>query len=236
MIKDMTKGNPLKLILLFSIPLLIGNLFQQLYNVVDTLIVGRTLGKNALAAVGAVGALVFAVIGFCFGMSSGFGVIIAQRFGAKDEAGLRRSVTHSVVLSVIATIILTAACVPCTRLMLRAMRTPPELLAEATIYLRILFIGLGATFFYNTLSAVIRALATAALHSISWSSPRSSISSSTCSSSCGSTPEWPARPGRPRSHSCCRRCAACGLSRGTSPSCGSDGTTGAPTTPCTPVS
>lgn len=158
MIKDMTKGNPLKLILLFSIPLLIGNLFQQLYNVVDTLIVGRTLGKNALAAVGAVGALVFAVIGFCFGMSSGFGVIIAQRFGAKDEAGLRRSVTHSVVLSVIATIILTAACVPCTRLMLRAMRTPPELLAEATIYLRILFIGLGATFFYNTLSAVIRAL------------------------------------------------------------------------------
>ena len=91
-------------------------------------------------------------------MSSGFGVIIAQRFGAKDEEGLRRSVTHSVVLSIIATVILTAACVPCTHLMLRAMRTPPELLAEATIYLRILFIGLGATFFYNTLSAIIRAL------------------------------------------------------------------------------
>lgn len=158
MVKDMTQGNPLKLILLFSIPLLIGNAFQQLYNVVDTLIVGRTLGKNSLAAVGAVGALVFAVIGFCFGMSSGFGVIISQRFGAKDEDGLRRSVTHSVVLSVIATIILTAACVPCTRLMLRAMHTPPELLEEATTYLRILFIGLGATFFYNTLSAIIRAL------------------------------------------------------------------------------
>ncbi|MBO4618622.1 MAG: MATE family efflux transporter [Victivallales bacterium] len=158
MIKDMTQGNPLKLILLFSIPLLIGNAFQQLYNVVDTLIVGRTLGANPLASVGAVGALVFAIIGFCFGMSSGFGVIIGQRFGAKDEAGLRRSVTHSAVLSVIATIILTAICVPCTRTMLRAMRTPPELLENAVTYLRILFIGLGATFFYNTLSAIIRAL------------------------------------------------------------------------------
>ena len=158
MIKDMTKGNPLKLILLFSIPLLIGNAFQQLYNVVDTLIVGRTLGKGPLAAVGAVGALVFAIIGFCFGMSSGFGVIIGQRFGAKDEQGLRRSVTHSVVLSIITTIILTAICVPSTRWMLRAMRTPSELLDDATTYLRILFIGLGATFFYNTLSAIIRAL------------------------------------------------------------------------------
>ena len=158
MIKDMTQGNPLKLILLFSIPLLIGNAFQQLYNVVDTLIVGRTLGANPLASVGAVGALVFAIIGFCFGMSSGFGVIIGQRFGAKDEAGLRRSVTHSAVLSVIATIILTAICVPCTQTMLRAMRTPPELLENAVTYLRILFIGLGATFFYNTLSAIIRAL------------------------------------------------------------------------------
>lgn len=158
MIKDMTQGSPLRLILVFSIPLLIGNAFQQFYNVVDTLIVGRTLGRDPLAAVGAVGALVFAVIGFCFGMSSGFGVIIGQRFGAKDEPGLRRSVTHSVVLSVITTIILTAICVPCTRLMLQAMNTPPELLENATIYLRIIFLGLGATFFYNTLSAIIRAL------------------------------------------------------------------------------
>lgn len=158
MIKDMTQGRPLKLILLFSIPLLIGNAFQQLYNVVDTLIVGKTLGTNPLAAVGAVGALVFAIIGFCFGMSSGFGVIIAQRFGAGDEAALRRSVTHSAILSAIATVILTAICVPSTRLMLRAMRTPPELLDDAVSYLRILFLGLGATFFYNTLSAIIRAL------------------------------------------------------------------------------
>ena len=158
MVKDMTHGNPLRLILLFSIPLLIGNVFQQLYNVVDTLIVGRTLGTKPLAAVGAVGALVFAIIGFCFGMASGFGVIIGQRFGAGDEAGLRRSVTHAAVLSLIATIILTCACVPTTRLMLTAMHTPQELLENATTYLRILFIGLGATFFYNTLSAIIRAL------------------------------------------------------------------------------
>ena len=97
MVTSMTSGSPAKLIFLFTVPLFIGNLFQQLYNMADTFIVGRTLGVNALAAVGCTGSLMFLIIGFAQGLSSGFSILTAQRFGAKDEAGVRRSFVASLV-------------------------------------------------------------------------------------------------------------------------------------------
>ena len=105
MIKDLTHGEPVKLMLLFSIPLLIGNIFQQFYNIADIIIVGRTLGMNALAAVGAVSPLFFLVMFIIVGLTNGFAVITGQRFGAKDYVGVRRSVTMSTLLSNIFTMI-----------------------------------------------------------------------------------------------------------------------------------
>ena len=99
--KDMTTGSSMKLILGFAVPLLMGMLFQQVYSLVDTIIVGRFLGVNALAAVGATGSINFLIIGFCLGLCNGFALPVAQRFGAKDYDGLRKYVGNSAVLSVI---------------------------------------------------------------------------------------------------------------------------------------
>ena len=107
MTNDMTKGNPTKLILLFSIPLLIGNIFQQFYSMVDTIIVGRFVGVDALAAVGATSSMVFLVNGFATGLSSGFAVLVSQRFGAKDEKGLRKAVASAITLTVISVVVIT---------------------------------------------------------------------------------------------------------------------------------
>ena len=107
MTNDMTNGNPVKLILLFSIPLLIGNIFQQFYNMVDTIIVGRFVGVDALAAVGATSSMVFLVNGFATGLSSGFAVLVSQRFGAKDEKGLRKAVASAITLTIISVVIIT---------------------------------------------------------------------------------------------------------------------------------
>ena len=107
MTNDMTKGNPVKLILLFSIPLLIGNIFQQFYSMVDTIIVGRFVGVDALAAVGSTGSMVFLVNGFVTGLTSGFAVLVSQKFGAKDEDGLRKAVASAVTLTVISVIVVT---------------------------------------------------------------------------------------------------------------------------------
>ena len=99
-VKDMTTGNPTRLILGFALPVFIGNLFQQRYNVVDTLIVGRALGVQALAAVGSTGAILFMLIGFIIGLTAGFAVVTAQRFGAKDYDGVRKSFTTAIFLSI----------------------------------------------------------------------------------------------------------------------------------------
>ena len=101
MTKDMTTGSPVKLILFFSIPLLIGNIFQQFYSMVDTIIVGRFLGVKALAAVGSTGSMSFLILGFVLGLCSGFSVLISQKFGANDNEGLREAVASSIILSVI---------------------------------------------------------------------------------------------------------------------------------------
>ena len=107
MTKDMTSGNPLKIILLFSIPVLLGNLFQQFYNMVDTIIVGRYLGEEALAAVGSTGCLMFLVLGFANGIAQGFGVMVSHAFGAKDYRLLKHYVALSLMLTIIVSVILT---------------------------------------------------------------------------------------------------------------------------------
>ncbi len=158
MTKDMTTGNPVKLILLFSIPLLIGNIFQQFYSMADTIIVGRFLGINALAAVGSTGSLTFLVIGFILGLSSGFSVLISQRFGANDTEGVRYAVGNAAILSLIFAAIITTISVLLTKPLLIMMNTPSDILNDSFNYLVIIFMGITATFFYMIMSSILRAL------------------------------------------------------------------------------
>lgn len=155
---DMTKGSPWKLIILFSLPLLIGNIVQQLYSMVDALIVGQFVNIDALAAVGATGSACFLVLGFAMGMTGGFSVIIAQKFGAGDEPGLKKAVASSILLSVIITVILTAVSVIFVRDLLELMKTPINIIDDAVRYLVIIFWGIGASVYYNLIAGILRAL------------------------------------------------------------------------------
>lgn len=158
MIKDLTKGAPLKLILLFSVPLLIGNIFQQLYNLADIIIVGRTLGINALAAVGAVAPLFFLIMFTVAGMTNGFAVITGQKFGAGDEQAVKRSVAISTVLSTILTVFFSLICVLLMKQILFLMNVPKEIFSDAYWYIQICVMGLIVANFYNLLASVLRAL------------------------------------------------------------------------------
>lgn len=156
--KELTNGKPLKLIFLFTIPLLIGNIFQQFYNMADMIIVGQTLGKNALAAVGATGSITFLIIGFAQGLTSGLSIITAQRFGAKDYQGVKKSFAVSIFISAIVTLILTALSLVFVRPLLLLMQTPKEILADAQTFISIILIGIFAAMAFNLLSNMIRAL------------------------------------------------------------------------------
>ena len=156
--KDLTTGHPLKLIIYFTIPLLIGNLFQQLYNTADTIIVGRTISFNALAAVGLTAPLVFFIIGFAQGVTAGFSIITAQKFGAKDFAGVRKSVAASTILSFIVNILLTVPSVILARWLLEVINTPVELIDDAYNYIVIIFWGTIAAIFFNMYSNLLRAI------------------------------------------------------------------------------
>ena len=158
MTNDMTSGKPAKLILTFSIPMLLGNIFQQFYSMADTIIVGRTIGVGALAAVGATGAIAFLILGFVEGMSGGFTVITAQRFGANDEEGVRRSVATSILLSFGVVVISTLGAVLAARPLLLFMNTPPDIIDMAYQYIVVIFGGISACVFYNLISSMIRAL------------------------------------------------------------------------------
>lgn len=157
-VKDMTQGSPMKLILGFALPMVLGFLFQQFYSMADTLIVGRFLGVNALAAVGATGSVNFFVIGFCMGICNGFAIPVAQRFGARDESGLRRFVGNSAVLAVIFAAVMTVVFVFLCRQILVLMKTPNEILNDSYSYIIVIFAGIPATFLYNILSGYIRSL------------------------------------------------------------------------------
>ena len=158
MIKDLTKGEPLKLILLFSVPLLIGNIFQQLYNIADLVIVGRLLGVEAFASVGAVAPLFFLIMFIIVGLTNRFAVITGQRFGAGNFAGVRNSVVISTILSIVATIIFTIVCSLLMHSMLHLLNVPPNIYNNAYWYIEIVVIGLIVTTFYNLFASVIRAL------------------------------------------------------------------------------
>ena len=126
--KDMTIGNPMKIILLFSLPVLLGNLFQQFYNMVDTVIVGQYLGEDALAAVGSTGCLMFLVLGFANGIAQGFGVMVYHAFGAKDMKLLRHYVALSLLLTVVISMILTVPTVAFSRQLLLWLNTPENII------------------------------------------------------------------------------------------------------------
>lgn len=138
MTKNMTEGSPMKLILGFSIPMLFGMLFQQFYNLVDTMIVGKTLGVDALAGVGATSSINFMIIGFCMGVCGGFAIPVAQQFGAQKYEQLRRYVYNGYLLSVVFSIVLTALSVFFCRNILTVMRTPESIYEYAYAYIVII--------------------------------------------------------------------------------------------------
>lgn len=156
--KDMTIGSPMRLILEFALPLLFGMLFQQVYSLMDTIIVGKALGVNALAAVGATGSITFLIIGFCLGVCSGFGLPIAQRFGAKDYKSLKKYVGNSYVLSIIISIIMTVLTVLLCHNILEWMQTPDDIMELTYSYLIVIFAGIPATILYNLLSSFLRSI------------------------------------------------------------------------------
>lgn len=158
MTKDMTNGSPMRLILGFAVPLLFGFLFQQFYNLVDTVIVGRFLGVDELASVGATGSINFLIIGFCMGVCNGFSIPISHKFGAGDYEGVRRYVANCIWLGIAFSVVLTVLTAMFCREILVLMRTPEDILEGAYVYILIIFLGIPTTFLYNTVSGVIRAL------------------------------------------------------------------------------
>jgi putative MATE family efflux protein len=158
MTKNLTVGSPALLILSFTVPLLIGNIFQQFYSMADTFIVGRTIGVAALAAVGCTGSISFLILGFVMGFTSGTSILTAQRFGAGDEGGVRRSFAVSIVLSILMAVVLTAVSVVFTGPVLKLLRTPAEIFDDAYGYIIILFWGSAAAVLFNLLSNVMRAV------------------------------------------------------------------------------
>ena len=156
--KDLTEGKPMKLILGFALPMLFGLLFQQLYNMVDSIIVGKMLGVNALAAVGSTGSINFMILGFCIGSCNGFAIPIAQSFGAKDNSNLKKYITNSIWMASLFAILTTTATGILTRKILIWMKTPDGILEDAYIYIFIIFMGIPATILYNMVSSILRSL------------------------------------------------------------------------------
>ena len=155
---DMTDGSIAKLLIAFSIPLLIGNIFQQLYNTVDSIIVGNYVSKQALAAVGCTGPIINALIGLFGGLSSGAGVVISQFYGAKDDEKLHSSVQTTIGLTLIMCLVITAMGVLLTPAMLRMMDTPADVFPEAAEYLRVYFWGISGMMIYNIGAGILRAV------------------------------------------------------------------------------
>ena len=158
MVQDLTSGKPLKQIMKFTLPIFIGNVFQQLYSMVDTIIVGNTLGEAALAGVGATSAISFLIIGFVQGMTAGFSVKTSQYFGSHDEYNVKRSVATSFMLCAVTTVILTLISIFTTMPLLKLMKTPDEIIQYSYDYIVIIYAGLFATVFYNMVSSILRAL------------------------------------------------------------------------------
>lgn len=158
MAKDMTSGKPIKLIWNFTIPLLIGNLFQQLYNMADTFIVGRTIGVHALASVGSTGSIIFLILGFANGLTAGLAIPLAQRYGAKNYSGVKRSFYVSILISAVVAILLTILSMVFCRQILEIMQTPVEIIDGAYDYLMVIFAGIFSSMAFNLLSNIFRSI------------------------------------------------------------------------------
>ncbi len=156
--KDMTDGKPMKLILEFGLPLLFGLIFQQMYNMVDSIIVGKKLGVDALAAVGSTGSINFMILGFCIGVCNGFAIPVAQTFGAKDFSNLKKYITNGALTAVVFAALMTVIVGIFTRQILIAMDTPETILDQAYSYIFIIFMGIPAAFLYNLVSGILRSL------------------------------------------------------------------------------
>lgn len=155
---DMTQGSISGLLFAFAVPLMLGNLFQQLYNTVDSLIVGNFVSKQALAAVGCTGPIINTLIGLFSGLATGASVVISQYYGAKDEEKLGQAVHTTVMLTLVTCVVLTVVGVWATPLMLELMDTPPDVFSEAELYLRIYFGGVSGLLLYNIGSGILRAV------------------------------------------------------------------------------
>lgn len=155
---DMTAGEPMKLILSFTLPIFIGNVFQQFYNMADAVIVGKFVGNQALAAVGSTGTIMFLIFGFVVGMTAGFTVLTAQKFGAGDMVGMRRTVAGAGILSLAVGIFLTISFLLFMKPLLVLMHTPEDIFADAYAYIMIISGGILAQMLYNLLSSILRAI------------------------------------------------------------------------------
>ena len=158
MTKDLTTGSPLRLLLSFGFPTLLGMLFQQFYNLMDTMIVGKLLGAQALAAVGSTSSINFFVIGFCMGLCNGFAIPVAQRMGAGDLSHMRKYVANAAYLGIAFSAVLTVATGLLCRTILTVMRTPADIYQDAYLYIFIIFMGIPATILYNLVAGIIRSL------------------------------------------------------------------------------
>lgn len=158
MTNDMTKGSPIKLIIQFMIPMCLGNIFQQFYNIADSIIAGQFLGVDALAAIGSTGSLIFLVTGWLNGLTSGFSVWVAQWFGARKTDRMRHFIAMSIYICVAFVVVMTVGLLAANEPILRLMNAPENLLDDISSYMAIIYVGLVVTCAYNALAAVLRAL------------------------------------------------------------------------------
>ncbi|NYC52826.1 Na+-driven multidrug efflux pump [Clostridium beijerinckii] len=157
-VHDMTEGNEVSHIIKFTWPMLIGNVFQQFYNLIDSIVVGKFVGANALAAVGACGSLSFLFFSVCLGLSVGIGIIISQYFGAKKEEQVKRAIANSTYVIGASGVVMSILGVVFARQVLQLLNTPPEILNDSVAFLRIASGGMIAVAAYNAIAAILRAL------------------------------------------------------------------------------
>ena len=156
--KDLTTGNPGKIIFNFTLPIFIGNVFQQFYSMADTIIVGKFVGNAALAAVGSCGTLMFLILGFLMGLTAGFTVVTAQHYGAGNMKAMRQSVASAAILSAAVSLLMTVGSMAMMRHILHWMNTPADMYDQAYSYIMVICGGIAAQVLYNLLASVLRAL------------------------------------------------------------------------------
>lgn len=157
-VRDMTEGSPLRLILAFAVPLFIGNIFQQIYSMVDTMVVGYHLGDSAIAAIGATSSLYSLVINFAGGLNNGYGIVVTQRFGSHDRKEMKQAIAGMMLLDVVVTLLLTILSLTFLRPLMRFMNTPEALFDQSYAYISVICGGMLATMGYNMFASILRAM------------------------------------------------------------------------------